>query len=211
MSLEYFLKGMVLGFYVVAPLGVISVLYIRRTINNGVLSGFVSALGVMTAESFYAIVVIYGLSFVSDFLFRNKSILQMSGAIFFLIIGIKSLVFDAPSFEYKATKQNLFFDYISMLFLSLINPLTIFGFIGVFATFGAEHFRTDFESSVVMVIGFAASSILYSLTLIAISHFVRSKFEINDGQLIEIFNKMSGLAIIIFTLLILVFVFSRNI
>ena len=45
MHLEYFLKGLAIGFAIAAPVGPIGVLCIRRTLAEGRLIGFLSGLG----------------------------------------------------------------------------------------------------------------------------------------------------------------------
>ena len=59
--LTHFVKGLMMGFYIALPFGVISIIYLKRTLKNGLASGIASALGVTTGETFYGAVVIFGL------------------------------------------------------------------------------------------------------------------------------------------------------
>ncbi len=207
---EYFIKGVVLGFYIAAPIGVISILYIRRSLQKGKLSGIVSAAGVTTAETFYAIVAIYGLSFISDFLIQWKFWLQLCGGIFMLVIGIKSIANPTKSMVKVNNKYDLVFDYFSIAFLSLLNPLAIIGFIVVFASIGAGDFNLEAYQSLTMVLGFACASFCYCLALILIASLVRKRFKTNDADLIKMLNQMSGVIIVLFTIAILSVALLKN-
>jgi len=68
MDIIFFLKGVVIGFSMAVPVGPIGILCIRRTLTGGRLSGFVSGLGVATADAVYGCIAGFGLTFISDFL-----------------------------------------------------------------------------------------------------------------------------------------------
>ncbi len=62
-----FLKGLLIGLAIAAPVGPIGVLCIRRTLAEGRATGFVSGLGAATADAFYGAVAGFGLTLVSVF------------------------------------------------------------------------------------------------------------------------------------------------
>lgn len=198
---------MVLGFYIAAPLGAISIIYIKRTLKNGKLSGIVSALGVTTAETFYASAAIYGLSFITNFLTIWKNQLKLFGCLFLLYIGIKSFFVDPIRKTEASKRRNLLNDYLSMLFLSILNPIAIVGFVAIFASFGAGTINS-LSQAFLMLLGFTSASFLYCLFLILIADALSSRFQVKDKSLIEILNKVSGAIIILFTIAIYFFSFS---
>ena len=51
MNLNFFLRGLVLGFSIAAPVGPIGVLCIRRTLADGRAVGLASGLGAATADA----------------------------------------------------------------------------------------------------------------------------------------------------------------
>ncbi len=53
MGIHFLLRGIIIGFSIAAPVGPIGVLYIRRTLTEGKVSGFVSGLGAATADANY--------------------------------------------------------------------------------------------------------------------------------------------------------------
>ncbi|OFW81401.1 MAG: hypothetical protein A2887_03770 [Alphaproteobacteria bacterium RIFCSPLOWO2_01_FULL_40_26] len=200
MIFSCFLKGIYLAFYIVVPIGAISVLYIRRTLRKGLLSGIVSSFAVTTAEGFYAYGAIYGISLISDFLLQYRIILQTCGTVFLVIIGIKTFM-AKPLKKVDIGKKNLAYDYFSMLFLTLANPMTIIGFVAVFAGFGAHNYGYDPLCSFFMLFGFIFLSISYCMFLVFFSNYLKSKFGVKDYDLFKMLNQVSGLVIIVFTLL----------
>ncbi len=58
----FFLRGLLIGFSIAAPVGPIGVLCIRRTLVDGRLAGLVSGLGAATADAFYGSLAGFGLT-----------------------------------------------------------------------------------------------------------------------------------------------------
>jgi len=206
MFFQAFLKGASLAFYIVVPIGALSILYIKRTLENGVKSGIVSSLGVTTVEAIYAAAAIYGIGIVSDFLLKWKIYLQLVGVVFMMYVGLKA-IFTRPQIgQIKVSRNNLWRDYFSMLLLTLFNPLTLFGFIAVFTSFGAHEFGDEISHQLAMLSGFVAMSFGYCMLLIFISSLIKNKFRSTatdtsgEYDMIAMLHKISGIAIILFTL-----------
>lgn len=198
-----------MGFAIALPIGAISVLYIKRTLEHGVSSGIVSAVGVSAAETLYAIVAIYGLSFVSNFLVKWQLYLQLVGGLFLFMVGLKCF-FSKPILHVALTKkQSLIADGVSMFFLSLLNPLALIGFMAIFAGIGIGNFEGTFFQSLITVVGFATASFSYCIFLISIAGFLRSKFDTRDTDLMKVLSQMSGLMMMLLVVYIVSFsVFS---
>ena len=67
-DLSVFLRGLLIGFSIAAPVGPIGVLCIRRTLSEGRLAGFLSGMGAASADMFYGAVAAFGLTAVQDLL-----------------------------------------------------------------------------------------------------------------------------------------------
>src|SRR3990167_616323 len=134
MDLNFFIKGLVIGFTIAASIGPIGILCIRRSLANGYLSGLSSGMGVATADGFYGAVAAFGLTFISSFLLKQQMWLQIIGIIFLLYLGVKIFI-DKPkdNNKEKIESKGLLNDYLSIFFLTIINPMTILLFTGVFA------------------------------------------------------------------------------
>ncbi len=68
MSFDLFLRGLAIGFAIAFALGPIGLLVIRRTIERGWVYGFVSGLGVATADATYGAIAAFGLTAVTELL-----------------------------------------------------------------------------------------------------------------------------------------------
>jgi threonine/homoserine/homoserine lactone efflux protein len=53
MEINYFLKGLLIGFAIAAPVGPIGILCIQRSLAFGRTFGFLSGLGAATADALY--------------------------------------------------------------------------------------------------------------------------------------------------------------
>jgi threonine/homoserine/homoserine lactone efflux protein len=204
--IDHFIQGMMMGFYVAAPVGAVSIIYIKRSLNNGFSSGFVSALGVATAETIYAAIVIFDLSLFADFLLKWEKEMRLCGAFFLLFLGAKSLFVNPIKKVTISTRKSLIYDYFTILLLGLFNPIAIFGFIAIFASFAAQSLQ-DFYSSIFMLLGFSLASLTFCLFLIFSAFFLKNRFLTTDMRLIYILNQGSGILIILFAMAIFTFSF----
>jgi threonine/homoserine/homoserine lactone efflux protein len=135
-----FLKGLILGFSIAAPVGPIGLLCIQRTLQRGRIAGFVSGLGAATADACYGLVAAFGLGTVISFLLGLQFWLQLGGGLFLLGLGLKTL-FAKPAPTTTAAdfdKASLARAFTSILFLTLANPATILSFFAVFAGLGID-------------------------------------------------------------------------
>ncbi len=193
-----------MGLYVAAPIGAVSIIYIRRALHNGFWSGMISALGVNLAETTYAAAAIYGLSFFSDFLLAWQKEMKLCGAFFLLFIGAKSLFSNPVKKQKIVSSKTLIYDFFSTFLIGILNPIAILGFVAIFASFGASGLQQS-SHSFVMLLGFALGSISFSVALISSAFFLKRKFYSKDSQLIYALNQGSGVLIVLFALAILTF------
>ncbi|MEW6376148.1 MAG: hypothetical protein AB1502_10220 [Thermodesulfobacteriota bacterium] len=68
MNISFFLRGLIIGFSIAAPVGPIGVLCIRRTLAEGRASGLISGLGTATTGAIYGGIAGFGLTFISNIL-----------------------------------------------------------------------------------------------------------------------------------------------
>ena len=160
-----FIRGLLIGLSIAAPVGPIGVLCIRRTLANGRLSGFFSGLGAATADAFYGSLAAFGLTVVTDFLVGIGIWLQIAGGLFLLYLGFTT--WRARSYHSAAQMRSngLARDYGSTLLLTLTNPLTIISFAAIFAGIGLSSQDAGFLASLMTVLGVFCGSALWWLLL----------------------------------------------
>src|SRR3989338_3539445 len=89
-----FLKGILVGFLIAAPVGPIGILCIRRTLSGRYLLGLVTGLGAGLADTFYGAVAGFSLATISDFIEEYNVYLRFFGGILLAWLGIH--IYKAP-------------------------------------------------------------------------------------------------------------------
>ena len=200
MAMPFFLKGIIIGFSIAAPVGPIGVLCIRRTLAQGRLAGLVSGLGAATADLFYGCVAAFGLTFISQFLIDQEMWLRLLGGLFLLYLGIKTFLAKGGGEAIAEKKSGLLNSYLSTFFLTLTNPLTILSFAAIFAGLGIVNTGGDYFSALILVAGVFSGSAIWWFFLSAGASFFQKKI---DAQGLAWINRISGAIITIFGLVAL--------
>ncbi len=89
--MDIFLRGLLIGFSIAAPVGPIGVLCIRRTLAEGRLAGFLSGMGAASADMFYGAVAAFGLTASSRYTARSIQLAASGRWDIFAISGCKNL------------------------------------------------------------------------------------------------------------------------
>jgi hypothetical protein len=90
--MDIFLRGLLIGFSIAAPVGPIGVLCIRRTLTEGRLAGFLSGMGAASADMLYGAIAAFGLTVVQDLLLGQAVWLRLVGGIFLLYLGVRTFL-----------------------------------------------------------------------------------------------------------------------
>jgi arginine exporter protein ArgO len=161
-----YLRGLAIGFAVAFALGPVGLLVIRRTIEHSWSRGFVSGLGVATADGLYAAVAAFGLTALTSLLVGLDRVLGIVGGAVLIVLavrGLRSLLtagtasriglaeeltdrrprpqvddrsVDGP--ETSPRRVTWLGSWASMVGLTLTNPATILSFTALFASLGAD-------------------------------------------------------------------------
>ncbi|SMC35012.1 LysE family translocator [Sporomusa malonica] len=204
MELYFFIKGIVLGFSIAAPVGPIGVLCIRRTLSNGMLSGFLSGLGTATADALYGCIAAFGLTVISTFLVDNQSYFRLIGGLFLLYLGYTTFRSNPPELAAAdGSGKGFLGDYVSALFLTLTNPMTIISFAAIFAGLGVGQTAGNYMLAGLLVFGVFVGSMLWWLILSRMVIVLRSRF---DQKRLKWVNQFSGIIIAAFGIMSLIMV-----
>jgi threonine/homoserine/homoserine lactone efflux protein len=188
---------LLIGFSIAAPVGPIGLLCIQRTIAYGRKSGLVSGLGAATADGFYGMVAELGLTAVSALLISLQVWVRLVGGAFLLYLGIRTLLSAPAANAAASTHRGLLSDYVSTVFLTLTNPVTILSFAAVFAGVGLLNSSRDFASAIALVVGVVLGSSTWWLALSGGISFFKARFA---QGLLRIVNTLSGAILIVFAI-----------
>ena len=119
MELEFFIKGIAIGFSLAIPVGPIGLLLIRRTLTRGRVAGLASGLGAATADALYGCIAGFGVTLLSNFLLENSYMLRVVGGAFLCYLGIKIFLSKPSEKRPSIEGSTLLSYYLSTIILTL--------------------------------------------------------------------------------------------
>jgi threonine/homoserine/homoserine lactone efflux protein len=170
------LRGYVLGFTIAAAVGPISLLVMRRTLAEGRLIGFASGLGVATADATYGAIAAFGLGAITGLLVSARQVLGLVGGVFLLWLAWKTVrasPTDPAAAPEPGRRGGAPGAYLSILGLTLANPMTILAFGALFAGLGVTSGSTG--DAALIVLGVLLGSSTWWLVLTTVVAAVRSR------------------------------------
>ncbi|MFO8021656.1 MAG: LysE family transporter [Perlabentimonas sp.] len=194
MTITIFIKGIIVGLLASIPLGPIGVICIQRTINKGKVSGFLSGLGAASADTIFAAIAGFSLTFIINYIEERQIIFQAVGGAVVFLLGIK-IFFTNPVKQlrrHKRKKDNLLEDYLSVLAVTITNPLAVFLFIALFASLGVVTDNINWAKSLITTSGVFLGAAIWWYILTSLVNIYRRKFRLRQLWWI---NKISGAAI----------------
>jgi threonine/homoserine/homoserine lactone efflux protein len=203
MDFIFLLRGFIFGISIAAPVGPIGVLCINRTLSSGRAVGIFSGLGAATADGFYGFVAAFGLTFITNLLVGQQIWLNLFGGLFLCFLGIRTffkIQAEAVVTSAQDTK-GLWGAYVSTLFLTLTNPLTILVFTAIFAGMGIADVESGYLSAALLVLGVFLGSGTWWFMLAFGVDMLRSRL---DNRILRWVNRVSGIVILGFGLLSLI-------
>jgi threonine/homoserine/homoserine lactone efflux protein len=196
MALDFIFKGIIIGLSIAAPVGPIGVLCIRRTLAEGRQIGLATGLGAATADAAYGCVAGSGLTAISDFLVGQRAWLGVFGGLFLCYLGIRTFISRPAAQAEEVRGGGLLSAYLSTLFLTLANPMTILSFVAVFAGLGLGA-SPDYFSASALVAGVFIGSALWWLLFSSGVALFRSRVHFGWMQAV---NRLAGVVILVFGL-----------
>lgn len=193
-----FYTGLKIGFIVAAPVGPIALLIMRRTLNEGRLAGILSGLGAATADLLCGLVAALGVSAVTTLIDTHRGALQLIGGIFMVVLGVNTFRAKDPAAAKRPLhERNLFLAYLFTLLLTLSNPLTLLGLIGILAAFNIGGPDQTHLETVVLSSGIFIGSALWWVFLCNIAGWLGHKL---GNHTLHVLNMAAGALILGFGL-----------
>ena len=202
--------GCIIGFLASVPLGPIGVLCVQRTLTKKFLGGYVSALGAAVADTIFATVALFAISFIMPYINAHKFTITLIGGFIIMFMGFK--IFMSKISRTGQIKQNrqskfsLMKDFLSVFFMTISNPAYISIFLVLFASFSINGDDMDPSQQFATIFGvFIGASLWWFVLTFSIS-LVREKFK---PMHIFYFNKVAGVVIFIIGILALIKAFIQ--
>ncbi len=207
-SMELFIKGIVIGLVIAAPVGPIGFLCISRTLEYGAVIGLATGLGAAAADAVYGAVAAFGLMQVAVTLSEQDTVLRVVGGLALCLIGLRTLFLaDRKQREFAANEassgptlkpagrqagRGATWYFGSSFLLTLANPATILGFLAFFAAVGWARDLETHTGAAILVVGVFLGSAVWWLGLASATALLSSRM--GDRQRIWI-QRLSGMVI----------------
>ena len=207
MDFSLFLKALVIGLSIAAPVGPIGLLCIQRTLAHGRAIGFFSGLGAALADACYGAIGAFGVSAVISSMVAARVPLALGGAAFLAWMGVQLL--RAPAATQARAAQDAATPLKAMLsvfMLTLANPMTILSFVAVFASISTGHASSGSGAAVTMVAGVFLGSAIWWLGLSTVVSMVRHRL---GARVLQSINRLSGALLLGFAVFQLSALLSR--
>jgi threonine/homoserine/homoserine lactone efflux protein len=193
-SLPLFIKGLLVGIIVAAPMGPVNILCINRTLAKGRVAGFTTGMGAALGDALFALLAALGLTAVSAFIHAHEAWFRVPGAILLLVLGVV-LWRSHPHYEDKQPLGNGGLKPLLATFvLTISNPITIAAFAALFVAWGLST-GMNIPAASEVVLGVMAGSTLWWLALVMIVGFLHHKIEDHHMLLL---NRITAVAVVAF-------------
>lgn len=136
MTLALFVKSVVMGLAVAAPLGPIGALCVNRTLERGFRAGVAGGFGTALADAVYAAAAATGFAVFAATLARIDPVLRIGGGVFMLWLGWRSLAPRGAARAAAARGDGAVGTALATFLLTLANPMTALTFAALFAGMG---------------------------------------------------------------------------
>lgn len=211
------LWGLVFGLLVSAPMGPTGILVIQRTLNKGWLPGFLTGLGAVLSDLFYAVLSTFAVSFVVNWIENFQIVLLFAAGILIAAYGIflwrsnpaSSLNSkDTPSPKmpievrnvHKLPGWNVLKYFFSGFGLTVSNPAIVFFFLMLFSRVGFIFVAAEdvwFGFYLIFFVSIAGGAVCWWLLITWLINKIRNHFKVRT---LKIINRV--IAIIMFVIAI---------
>lgn len=199
MLTEYFLKGLVIGFTIAAPVGPINVLCVRRTIVHGRLAGLASGLGAAIADTTFGCIAAFGLFFLIELLKTERLWLNIAGAVLLAVAAVRTYYAGPPVPRSAPDPSSLIGDLTSTFALTLTNPITVFSFMAIYAAFDIQPSDKISPADLLLLLGVFLGAMVWWTLLVEFVGLFRKDFTANGFRWA---NRISGIVIMGFALVV---------
>lgn len=173
MSFILFIKAFLIGVGIAASPGPISALCVKKSFEIGIKGAFLVGLGASLADSVYAFMASFGLSEVLKCLQDQEGFIKIIGGIFLLYLAYREIKNTASEIKVPVSVGNDLRIVRNVFMLTIINPMTIFMFLGIFSSVNIGHL--DMYGALIMVIGIFMGAMIWHTTMGGIFAFVKHK------------------------------------
>jgi threonine/homoserine/homoserine lactone efflux protein len=177
-EISTFMRGLVLGVLVAAPVGPVGLLCIKRTLQRGIRGGLATGFGAALADGIFGAVAAFGVTAVLQWVDNLEKEIRLVGGLMLVITALYMIRQKVHISREKGTTttRNLITSLISGLMITLTNPLTLIGVLAVVAAFSGP---LTFVQAATLTGGIFCGSLAWWAVLCGGTYLVRHHFTDN--------------------------------
>ncbi len=187
MPVLYIFWGILIGVLVAAPLGPVNLICIRRTLAFSKKNGFIVGLGAAIACTIFGGIAAFGLSSVMGLVNRVNGWFEIIGGIILIIVSINLWTKHPHLEDVEDTIRDRIKGMVGAFTLTIMNPMTILGFLALFVALGFG--KLGLVSSIFLVFGIFLGSALWWVTITQCAGYMKNR--LSDKHLL-IINRVSA-------------------
>jgi len=192
MDAGLFAKSVTIGLAVAAPVGPMSLLCIRSTLQRGQTVGLLYGAGIAAADATYAAVAALGVAAVATILAAGGVWLKLAGSLVLIYFGIRTFLLPPANRAGDSTTSAGVRGFVASYALTLTNPPTFLFFAGVFASLSAFASATQ---AAAFAGGVFAGSMFWWLLLTSVVALLSGRL---NERVLRLFNRIAGITLIAF-------------
>lgn len=195
MAYILFIKCILAGLLLAAPIGPVNLICIKRTLNEGRKAGLVVGLGAAAADAVYGYAAAAGLNFFISYIYEHETVFRWIGGLLIAYLGWLTYRSE-PQIRAaeKETGKTLFGLFVGVFLLTLTNPVTIFTYIATFSALGIALLVTSLAKAAFAAFGVFLGSMLWWIILTSVISYLQDKITVKS---IGYINKIAGVLIIL--------------
>lgn len=175
------------------PFGPAGIVSIRRTLRKGLISGLVSCLGIVLADSIFATIAGLGLLTVTTFLELYEILIHIVGGVIVVLLGLYAY-FDRRHETGPISSTTLLRDFSSSILITLANPLMILVFMALFSFLQLEAFHQNILRALLVLAGLASGACCMWGVLNWTAYIVKRRLQ---KDVINIIHRVSGIILVV--------------
>lgn len=187
-------KGFLIGILFGIPVGAVGAITVKRTLTYGIKAGMLSGLGSSVADSLYACIGAFGVTFISDFLLDNQILINILGGSMILFMGIKLLTKEDKKKITVPQTVGAAKVFFPSFVIGITNPAAILTFLFAFTYFDVSSPRSLMES-IGLVSGVFLGTFLWWIMLSVGVEIIKNK---KSHQSFNKMNRFFGIILILF-------------
>ena len=156
---------------------------------DGKVAGVAAVLGASVVDAIYCAVAGLGVTYISNFLTDERTILRLAGGVILIAMGIKIFFTHPAEKTPEATGHGFAASFGSSFFLMLTNPLAVLVFTATFSALGIGGWQDAYISTGMLVIGVFGGSSLWGPIFVAGVHLFSPRLTPSQLQLA---NRIAG-------------------